>query len=133
MRQAAKSPYKACIYLLYGQFTAHFHPGDDNIYELPMVSPDLLCVRLHKKVPAHSLRALKGAEPPGLNDTQTLDVSASAMISHFPGNLLACRGANEVLCAAWTQRVTLISPLIWVVNRFSIFCPFCEPPDSKLY
>lgn len=98
-----------------------------------MVSPDLLCVRLHKKVPAHSLRALKGAQPPGLNDTQTLDVSASAMISHFPGNLLACRGANEVLCAAWTQPVTLISPLIWVVNRFSIFCPFCEPPDGKLY
>lgn len=59
-RQAAKSPCKACIYLLYGQFTSHFHRGDDNIYELPMTPPDWASVRLHK-----SAEPLSFTQPPG--------------------------------------------------------------------
>lgn len=34
---------KVCIYPPYGQFTSHFFLRDDDIYELPMVMPDLVC------------------------------------------------------------------------------------------
>lgn len=138
MQQAAKSPHKACIYLLYGQFTSHFHPGDDNIYELPMVSLDLVCVRLHKS--ADPLPPLSPASPAAASRFKwhpKLWMCGSHTISHSHGNLLACRWANEVLCAAWAEGMTLICPLIWVVNRFSIFGTFfifsVRHPNSKLY
>lgn len=43
------------------------------------------------------------------------------MMSHFHGCLLACRGANEVLCQCGRMGTTLIRSLIWVVNRFFNF------------